>query len=124
MEFQDKFELAMSKKNGFPTKFHPGVSSISTGLSDGIVVIETDVEGGTMHTVRHAESQKRGVAAVAHPNETAEHPKARGNRLLIESGRALPIKGRDDLLRFVSSLDNGSHEPSATEKADQLNLQF
>jgi len=42
---------------------------IQAGLSNCIVVVETDVKRGTMHTVGFAEKNKRIVACLDHPEK-------------------------------------------------------
>ena len=41
---------------------------IQSGLSDAVLVVETDVKGGTMHTVTAAKRQNRALACIAHPD--------------------------------------------------------
>jgi DNA processing protein len=77
---------------------------LQAGLSDGIVVIETDVNGGTMHTVKAAISQHRAVGALNHPSQFASVEKARGNRLLIEKGDAFPLFSLEDINQFETIL--------------------
>ena len=100
---------------------------LQSGLAQGVIVIETGVEGGTMHTVRHATEQGRTVAAIAHPPEMRGLPKARGNQLLIGEQRALPLESREDLLNLTASIDSTTRRPPPTEQgnlADQLDLGF
>ena len=77
---------------------------IQSGLSDGVLVIETDVRGGTMHTVRFARDQQRALACIDHPERHRWEEKARGNRMLIEDGRARPIPDGDALAAFLNGL--------------------
>ncbi|NPV93422.1 MAG: DNA-protecting protein DprA [Firmicutes bacterium] len=76
---------------------------IQSGLCDGVLVIETMVEDGTMHTVGFALSQGRKLAALGHPPDLASHPAARGNQKLISEGVALPIGNERDLERFLQA---------------------
>lgn len=64
---------------------------IQSGISSAVLVIETDVKGGTMHTVRFAQSQKRPLACVDHPPKWRGEDKTQGNQLLIRERRATPI---------------------------------
>lgn len=65
---------------------------IQSGLCDGVLVIETDVKGGTMHTVRFAQRQKRAIACIEHPSKWRHEDKTRGNQALIadRSAHAIP----------------------------------
>ena len=73
---------------------------IQSGLSDAVLVVETDVKGGTMHTVAAAKTQLRTLACVAHPDRLLSEPATRGNQLLIEEG-AHPIRNRVQFGMFV-----------------------
>ena len=77
---------------------------IQSGLSDGVLVIETDVRGGTMHTVRFARDQGRALACIDHPERYRWEDKTRGNRLLIEEGCTRPIPDGDALMIFLNDL--------------------
>lgn len=64
---------------------------IQSGLSDGVFVIETDVKGGTMHTVRFSRDQRRPLACVSHPDKWRSEDKTKGNQKMIADGWATPI---------------------------------
>ena len=93
---------------------------IQSGLSHGVLVIETDVRGGTMHTVRFALKQKRALACIHldhlerfHSDETT-----RGNRKLVEQGDARPISNRAALIEFLNDLQLANaprSDPSPTD---------
>ena len=110
---------------------------IQSGLSDAVLVIETDVRGGTMHTVRFARDQGRAVACIDHPERLHLEEKTRGNRMLIEQGRAQPIPDGDALAGFLNGLkpmtvaephveaDEDVDEPhvEADEEIDELHVE-
>ncbi|MCG3132820.1 MAG: hypothetical protein FLDDKLPJ_03686 [Phycisphaerae bacterium] len=79
---------------------------IQSGLSDAVVVVETDTEGGTMHTVRAALAQDRLVACLLHDDAHKNHPKSRGNQALLERGDAVPLGDAADLNQFVDRIRN------------------
>jgi predicted Rossmann fold nucleotide-binding protein DprA/Smf involved in DNA uptake len=61
---------------------------IQSGLSVAVIPVQTDVEGGTMHTVRYAEQQGRLVLC-PRPIEAEQRMKQyAGIRNLIDTGRA------------------------------------
>jgi DNA processing protein len=93
---------------------------LQSGLSDAVVVIETDIEGGTMHTVSYAEKQGRILASLRHPLEYRNHPMSRGNTKLIEDGRAIPLENASDLMDMIAKISTTEKKPS--EYADQLGL--
>ena len=80
---------ARSSKGTFPQR-----NRIITGLSIGIVVIETDVDGGAMNTAKHAGEYGRLIFAV--PGSINEY-KSRGCHQLIRKGATL-IRNAEDIL--------------------------
>ena len=77
---------------------------IQSGLADGVLVIETDVKGGTMHTVRFARDQNRPLACIAHPEKWLHEDKTKGNQQLIRDGWASPIPDGDALTAFLNRI--------------------
>jgi DNA processing protein len=77
---------------------------IQSGLSHGVLVIETDIKGGTMHTVRFSRDQRRPLACVAHPNKWLGEEKTRGNQQMIADGWATPIPDGAVLLEFLARI--------------------
>lgn len=74
---------------------------IESGLSAGVIVVETDVVGGTMHTVDFAITQNRIVAAYKHSVRYNEAKQAQGNIELINTNRAIPLRKRDEVMNFI-----------------------
>ncbi len=98
---------------------------IQSGLSDIVIVIETDEKGGTMHTVEFAIKQKRGLFALNHPENKQSHPKTRGNQLLLREGKASPLSNADDIeLLFHSYFSQGSFRVSTTINRSPEQLDF
>lgn len=83
---------------------------LQSGLSLGVVVIETDEKGGTMHTVGFCLEQGRKLACLVHPSGYEGHAKSRGNRKLLREGKAQPISDGEDLLAFSNSLKKAAGE--------------
>jgi DNA processing protein len=77
---------------------------IQSGISDGVLVIETDVRGGTMHTVRFSRDQKRALACIEHPVTMHHEDKTKGNQMLVADGWAEPIRDGEALKRFLDRL--------------------
>lgn len=77
---------------------------IQSGLSDAVLVIETGLKGGTMHTVRFARAQGRTLACIKHPERLRSEEKAQGNRMLIQEGNATPIADGTVLSAFLKSV--------------------
>lgn len=107
-------------------------------LSVGIFVIETDVKGGTMHTVKYAQEQKRAIYC---PDlEKVHYPmgyeKIRGIRKLLSEGVAKPYTQENypEILAHLLTIANTlveqnkgiESEPGKTRaKSDnQLDMEF
>jgi DNA processing protein len=80
-------------------KFHKGSfvqrDRIQSGLSVAVIPVQTDVEGGTMHTVRYAEQQGR-LLLCPRPIEVEQSMKQyAGVRHLIETRRAVPFSNTE-----------------------------
>ena len=93
---------------------------IQSGLSDGVLVIETDVKGGTMHTVRFAHKQQRAIACIDHPMCFRSEDKTRGNQMLIEQGLAQPISNGAALIEFLNDLKPLIETQPDAEPADDI----
>lgn len=84
---------------------------IQSGLSLGTIVVETDVQGGTMHTVRACRQQGRVLACVVHPPAYQHEKSTKGNQLLLSNGSAVPLQTGHDLLRLIEMLNGTNGAP-------------
>lgn len=81
------------------------------GLSDGVIVIETSVDGGTNHAIRHALKTDTPVAMFDYSelgDPSIEYYVAdlfSGNREYIESKKARPIKNAASIETFKKEMD-------------------
>ena len=94
----------------FPTR-----NRIISGLSVGVVAVESPRSGGTLHTVSHALEQNREVFAVPGPWDA---PASEGTNRLIQEGAAKLILSAEDVLcefadRFPQRL--GKRPPMSPE---------
>jgi DNA processing protein len=65
---------------------------LQSGSSDAVLVIETDVTGGTMHAVNSMIELKRKLGVLDHPQKfIVNNPKSNGNQMLIKNGSAAPL---------------------------------
>jgi DNA processing protein len=78
---------------------------LQSGMSQAICVIETDIKGGTMHTVGFAEKQNRLVACINHPIENRNHPKVNRNQKVINTKRAYSLGNPDEINLFIELLN-------------------
>jgi DNA processing protein len=80
---------------------------LQAGLSNGIIVVETDIKGGTMHTVKFAKENNRRIAAFNHvKSELLQHPKTQGNQMLINEGTAFSLGSKEDIDKYLSLLSD------------------
>ena len=84
---------------------------LQAGLSHAVVVVETDIKGGTMHTVKYAEKYQRILACFDHKEKEINHPKSQGNRMLIKEKRAIPLSNDIEMQDLINLLK--THEPKS-----------
>lgn len=78
---------------------------IQSGLSDAVLVVETDVKGGTMHTVRFCREQKRLLACIDHPDKWKDEDKTKGNQMMIAQRWAHGICDGVALTQFLTHIE-------------------
>jgi DNA processing protein len=61
---------------------------IQSGLSLGVLVVETGTLGGTMHTAGFCKTHNRTLIVLKHPKEFFGRPEISGNVQLISEGKA------------------------------------
>ena len=76
---------------------------IQSGLSLGVLVIETKINGGTMHTVRFCEKQDRVLIVVKPPENLIENENTRGNTQLITEKRVDVVLENDNDINLVKT---------------------
>jgi DNA processing protein len=77
---------------------------IQAGISECVFVIETDIKGGTMHTVNYCLSYNRQLACINHPSSLLHEPTTRGNQYLIKEKLAIPISSKEDLEELIRKI--------------------
>ena len=76
---------------------------IQSGLCELVIIVETDVKGGTMHTANFALEQSRKVACLlAHKNKSINTVK--GNIMLVNQGKATGIYNINDLQDLLNNM--------------------
>jgi DNA processing protein len=66
---------------------------IESGLTRGLIVIQSGVTGGSMHTARFAEKQNRPIASISGLGG--------GNEQLLNEKGAYPLDSDEDLEKFI-----------------------
>ena len=90
---------------------------IQSGLADGILVVETPLEDGTMHTVAYATKQERAIACAVPEEEQREPTRYAGNLKLLGERSTVGVSSSEDFSRFLESLRS-----CATSAVGQLTL--
>lgn len=72
---------------------------LQSALSECVIVVETDVVGGTMHTVKYSKEQSKILACYKHDIKYEKDKQTQGNKILIESNQAIALDS-------PSSIDN------------------
>jgi DNA processing protein len=91
----------LSKNGCLLSEYAPGIRAskfsfvdrdrLQSGLSDAVIVVETGVKGGTMHTVNFCIKQNRVLGCISHPPNYLTLPQSAGNQMLIAEKKAIPI---------------------------------
>ncbi len=76
---------------------------IQAALSRGVIIVESELEGGAMHTARYALQLGRKLGCMGYDREVAD-AKMSGNDKLVEEGKAVRLVDANDLDRFVALL--------------------
>ncbi len=107
---------------------------IQSGMSLGVLVIETGIKGGTMHTVGFCEKQKRVLIVMKHPQNLLDPTKQCGNTQLITDNRANIVFEKDDNLVLAKDImqkkkdellmPKSTQQISPFEKFEQSKMQF
>jgi len=95
---------------------------LQSGLSDGLIVVETDIKGGTMHTVGFAKKMNIPIGCISnHPESLRDFDKIRGNKMLINEG-AYPIGNPEQIFTFIKRMNPNATEFISDEKNKENSL--
>ncbi len=108
-------ETILDKEGALFSEYEPGFrplkssfverDRLQSGLADGLIVIETGIKGGTMHSVGVAGNLKIPLGCLSnHPENLKNHDKTQGNKLLIERG-AFPLGNTEQIHNFLKVLN-------------------
>ena len=73
---------------------------LQSGISYGVIVVETEVSGGTMHTVEFAQQHNRYLACYY----TALGQLASGNRMIVDKEMGSPIDDENSVADFLAKI--------------------
>ena len=77
---------------------------LQSGLSSGVILIQSELQGGSMHTMRFARQHKRPMAVVVAPDPDFSGELYAGNRRWIDEGDVFAIENPGDLEGFLESV--------------------
>lgn len=83
---------------------------LQSGLATGVFVMETSIQGGTMHTTRFARKQQKPMACLFHSAPDWKTPDRSGNTYLVTSGQAQPIFQPTDCQQWLNSLQKPTND--------------
>jgi len=99
---------------------------LQSALSEAVIVVETDVKGGTMHTVEYALNQNKIVACYKHSMKYLDNNQTHGNIKLIEEGKAFSISSPKDIeelkIKIAKRNELDSKEEGKVESAIQIGI--
>jgi DNA processing protein len=77
---------------------------LQAALGDAVVVIETGLAGGTIHTVAACSREGKPLFCLKHPTRYDSHPKIQGNKKYLRQSEALPLASESDVERAIDLL--------------------
>lgn len=83
---------------------------LQSGLSEGLIIIETGVEGGTWHTIQYAREYGRKIGCIKHPSEYLSEKKTKGNQLLLQEKETFRLEEKEDLINYKKIIDQKHDE--------------
>lgn len=87
---------------------------LQAGLSNGVVVLETSENGGTMHAVTTAFDQNKTIACL--PDNMVEQT---GNKMLIDKYSAASLATKEDIDEFVKKVDSSINCAKSVESCEE-----
>ncbi|EOD00750.1 DNA-processing protein DprA [Caldisalinibacter kiritimatiensis] len=70
---------------------------LQAALSKVVIVIETDVDSGTMHTVKFTRKYKKRLACLTFPKSLEKYKVVQGNKILLKNKNVIKISNFSDL---------------------------
>lgn len=76
---------------------------IQAALAKGVIVVESEIDGGTMHTARYALQLGRKLGCMGYDREVPEAIMT-GNDQLVNAGKAVRLVDAEDMERFCKEI--------------------
>ena len=103
---------------------------LQSALSEGIIVIETTENGGSLHTVNYALNQNKIVSCYKHNQDYLNLKTVKGNIKLLQNEEITPIYDKKSLNEFLKKVDNFykyqniNPNPQLYEYVEQIHFKF
>ena len=95
---------------------------IQSAISSGVIIIETNISGGTMHTAKYCIEQKRVLGCIDHPLDKRSE-KSLGNQKLITEG-VCSLSNKDTLKDFLNKVDKNNENLSKKNSVEIFKSNF
>lgn len=82
---------------------------IQSGLSLGVIIVETNTTGGTIETAKQTIEQNKILGVYIHPDKYRHTEAYRANRMLLNMYDAIGIKNRSDIHRYITTIENNKN---------------
>lgn len=79
---------------------------LQSALSDGVIVIESNVNGGSFHTVSYAIAQNKLVACYKHDKTYSNLNSVKGNLKLLQNRQVTPIYDKKSFNQFINKVNS------------------
>ena len=89
---------------------------LQSALSEAVVVVETTINGGTLHTVNYAFNQNKKVACYKHSEKYIGENAVQGNLKLLESKEVTSICSIESIEQFIEKLKNQNNYDKLNQK--------
>ncbi|MGN1032485.1 MAG: DNA-processing protein DprA, partial [Intestinibacter sp.] len=93
---------------------------LQSALSEGVIVVETALDGGSFHTVNYAFEQNKIVGCYRHDQNYTNLKSVKGNIKLLENDKIMPIYSEETLEEFIGKLGSVFY----SEKSEQIQFKL
>jgi DNA processing protein len=97
---------------------------LQSGLSKVVVVVETDLKGGTMHTAKFALEQERKLYVYAPPYKNRTLDIVSGNIELLKDNRVKSLENKNDIENIEKVLLEYDYSNFHKQEFKQVNFEF
>lgn len=89
----------------FEEEFYGARDRLQAAMSEGLIVVESSIGGGTMITVEHAQKMGKLLGAYRHPGGFDMTDTSEGNEYLIKERGVRPITNMKSVSKFMDDMN-------------------